>query len=73
MPKSGPQKSEAGVSLAKTVAAADSATPAEPKHAQRKIIKFEELAKCGDEVWIEHRGNLYRLQRTRQDRLILTK
>jgi hemin uptake protein HemP len=38
-----------------------------------KIIKFEDLARCGEEIWIEHQGNLYRLRRTRQDKLILTK
>ena len=38
-----------------------------------KIISFETLAKCGDEVWIEHHGRLYRLRETRQGKLILTK
>ncbi|NND96193.1 MAG: hemin uptake protein HemP [Pirellulaceae bacterium] len=38
-----------------------------------KIIKFDELARCGDEVWIEHERQIYRLRRTRQGKLILTK
>lgn len=38
-----------------------------------KIIKFDALARCGDEVWIEHNGQIYRLRKTRQEKLILTK
>lgn len=38
-----------------------------------KIIKFDVLARCGEEVWIENNGQLYRLRRTRQGKLILTK
>lgn len=38
-----------------------------------KIITFDSLARCGDEVWIENSGQLYRLRRTRQGKLILTK
>ncbi len=38
-----------------------------------KIIRFESLVRCGDEVWIEHAGQIYRLRRTRQGKLILTK
>ncbi len=38
-----------------------------------KIIKFETLVRCGDEVWIEHSGQIYRLRRTKQGKLILTK
>lgn len=38
-----------------------------------KIIKFEALVRCGDEVWIEHAGQIYRLRRTKQGKLILTK
>ena len=38
-----------------------------------KIIPFEELARCGEEIWIENQGVLYRLRRTRQGKLILTK
>lgn len=39
----------------------------------RKIIHFTELAHCGDEIWIEYQGKLYRLQSTRQGKLVLTK
>ncbi|MEZ6088419.1 MAG: hemin uptake protein HemP [Pirellulaceae bacterium] len=40
---------------------------------QPKIVPFEELAHCGDEVWIANGGQLYRLRKTRQGKLILTK
>ncbi|MCA9138677.1 MAG: hemin uptake protein HemP [Planctomycetales bacterium] len=39
----------------------------------RKIVPFSQLAHCGDEVWIEYHGKLYRLQSTRQGKLVLTK
>ena len=38
-----------------------------------KIISFESLARCGNEVWIENNGQIYRLRKTKQDKLILTK
>jgi hemin uptake protein HemP len=38
-----------------------------------KIISFDTLARCGDEVWIENNGQVYRLRKTKQDKLILTK
>lgn len=38
-----------------------------------KIVSFRSLCRCGDEVWIENEGTLYRLRRTRQGKLILTK
>jgi len=38
-----------------------------------KIIKFESLARCGEEIWIENNGQIYRLRRTKQGKLILTK
>jgi hemin uptake protein HemP len=38
-----------------------------------KIIKFDQLARCGDEIWIECNAQIYRLRRTRQGKLILTK
>ncbi|HBE71952.1 MAG TPA: hemin uptake protein HemP [Planctomycetaceae bacterium] len=38
-----------------------------------KIIEFDELSRCGDEVWISYKGTLYRLQTTKQGKLILTK
>jgi len=38
-----------------------------------KIVRFKDLARCGDEIWIEHSGQLYRLRETRNGKLILTK
>lgn len=38
-----------------------------------KIVPFRSICRCGDEVWIENEGTLYRLRRTRQGKLILTK
>ncbi|MDA8746109.1 hemin uptake protein HemP [Rubripirellula amarantea] len=38
-----------------------------------KIVRFADLARCGGELWIEHEGQLYRLQKTKQGKLILTK
>jgi hemin uptake protein HemP len=38
-----------------------------------KVIRFNDLAKCGDEVWIEHAGQLYRLRKTRHEKLVLSK
>jgi hemin uptake protein HemP len=38
-----------------------------------KIIPFETLARCGEEIWIENNGQIYRLRRTKQGKLILTK
>lgn len=38
-----------------------------------KIIPFTSLARCGEEVWIETGGQVYRLRKTRQGKLILTK
>lgn len=38
-----------------------------------KIISFEDLIVCGDEIWIQFKGQIYRLRRTKQDKLILTK
>lgn len=38
-----------------------------------KIVRFDDLARCGNEVWIENNGQLYRLRRTKQGKLILTK
>ena len=45
----------------------------EPSTAFPKIIKFDSLARCGDEIWIENNGQIYRLQRTKQGKLLLTK
>ena len=38
-----------------------------------KVVTFNELAKCGDEIWIEHAGQLYRLRKTKYDKLVLSK
>ena len=38
-----------------------------------KIVSFQALARCGDEIWIENDGQIYRLRKTRQGKLILTK
>jgi len=38
-----------------------------------KVVRFESLARCGEEIWIENEGELYRLRKTRQGKLILTK
>ncbi len=48
---------------------------ANPEHSAilPKIVRFIDLARCGDELWIEHQGKLYRLRQTRQGKLILTK
>lgn len=50
-----------------------SRTLAEAKTQLPKIIPFETLARCGEEVWIENNGQIYRLRRTKQGKLILTK
>ena len=44
-----------------------------PTRPQPKIIAFDSLSRCGDEVWIELEGQMYRLSKTRQGKLILTK
>ena len=46
----------------------DSSVPNLPK-----IIRFDSLARCGEEVWIENNGQIYRLRKTKQGKLILTK
>ena len=38
-----------------------------------KLVSFNELCRCGDEVWIENDGQIYRLRRTKLGKLILTK
>lgn len=38
-----------------------------------KIVPFSDLARCGDEIWIENDGQIYRLRKTKQGKLILTK
>ncbi len=38
-----------------------------------KVIRFGDLVGCGQEVWIEHKGQLYRLRETRHGKLLLSK
>lgn len=38
-----------------------------------KIIRFDQLTRCGKEVWIEYEGQLYRLRTTRHGKLVLSK
>jgi len=38
-----------------------------------KLVAFGDLCRCGDEVWIENEGQIYRLRRTKLGKLILTK
>jgi hemin uptake protein HemP len=45
----------------------------DPTASMPKLVRFEALARCGDEIWIENQGQIYRLRRTRQGKLILTK
>ncbi|WP_153558274.1 hemin uptake protein HemP [Roseimaritima sediminicola] len=54
-------------------AANAAATEAWRTHVGSKIVRFQDLAHCGEEIWIEHEGQLYRLRKTRQGKLILTK
>ncbi len=54
-------------------AAASTAPSSSLAGAMPKIVRFETLARCGDEIWIENDGQIYRLRRTRQGKLILTK
>ena len=46
---------------------------ADTAHVLPKIVSFKTLARCGEEIWIENDGQIYRLRRTRQGKLILTK
>jgi len=55
------------------LAQADSEQPQPKMPVLPKIIKFDSIARCGDEVWIENEGQIYRLRKTRQGKLILTK
>lgn len=48
-------------------------SPEEANPLLPKIISFETLARCGEEIWIENNGQIYRLRRTKQGKLILTK
>jgi hemin uptake protein HemP len=63
---------EAAIKPVETQAAAPAIGNA-PMTNMPKIIRFESLARCGDEIWIENEGQIYRLRKTRQGKLILTK
>ncbi|WP_231742889.1 hemin uptake protein HemP [Stieleria varia] len=63
-----PEQPASSVPEGLTADFADRAAPFSPK-----IVHFTDLARCGDEIWIEYEGKLYRLQSTRQGKLILTK
>ncbi len=39
----------------------------------RAVVPSDELFRGGDELWISHRGEVYRLRKTRLGRLLLTK
>jgi hemin uptake protein HemP len=52
---------------------AESSGQGDPIRGIPKIVRFESLARCGDEIWIENEGQIYRLRKTRQGKLILTK
>jgi hemin uptake protein HemP len=60
--RQGPQKMDPIHSLGKALTPRGAVFP-----------KFDTLTRCGDEVWIENNGQVYRLRRTRQGKLILTK
>lgn len=45
--------------------------PSSPK--LPKIVSFDTLARCGNELWIENNGEIYRLRRTKNGNLIMTK
>jgi hemin uptake protein HemP len=50
-----------------------SPTPAPPLAARPVIFRSEELFAGGQEVWIEHAGDMYRLRITASGKLLLTK
>ncbi len=47
--------------------------PAHKKGSVLNPISFEELCQGTDEIWIECNGQSYRLKKTKQQKLILTK
>ena len=47
--------------------------PALPTTKLPKIVPFRDLCRGGDEGGIENDGQIYRLRRTKQGKLILTK
>lgn len=49
------------------------ATPSAPRASATPRVRSDELLRGNREIVIEHRGEEYRLLRTRNDRLILNK
>lgn len=47
--------------------------PASARMSEPPVLSSDELLQDKGEILIEHRGERYRLRRTRQDKLILTK
>ncbi len=77
-PPGGPSSDESLTASVVTNAAqavnpATSSTSEALSHQGTKIISFRSLCRCGDEVWIENDGTIYRLRRTKLGKLILTK
>jgi hemin uptake protein HemP len=72
LPVNNPQANDSKPEQPDENASAD-ASAAAPMTGLPKIIKFDSLARCGDEIWIENEGQIYRLRKTRQGKLILTK
>ncbi len=74
-PGTPPQTSDGQVSAAHVAGFRDNqqAPKLDPIAKLPKIVHFDELARCGEEIWIENGGQIYRLRRTRQGKLILTK
>ncbi len=58
---------------AKTGRLADGAAVASPATGSRRAVRSSELFDGGNEVAIEHGGELYRLRCTSKGKLILTK
>jgi hemin uptake protein HemP len=55
------------------VRAANGRTDPGPGQGETRIIDSQDLLQRQGSVWIRHQGELYRLQLTRQGKLILTK
>lgn len=76
LPRDAKESLDSGESLNASVPNVDQSTSAQTKPDTShtlKVVRFETLARCGDEIWIENEGQIYRLRRTRQGKLILTK
>lgn len=69
----GPDASVLGSKTGTSATAYNAAIGRMREQVGNKVIRFNDLAKCGDEVWIEHAGQLYRLRKTRHEKLVLSK